>query len=45
MKPAFFETAKKLKEDNFPAVLAAVEATQNVDLAKREGVKGYPTRE
>ena len=43
MKPAFFATAKKLKEENFPTVLAAIDATQAKDIAKREGVTGYPT--
>jgi len=43
MKQAFFEAAKKLKEDNFPAVFAAVDGTQNAALAKRENVDGYPT--
>lgn len=43
LKPAFFATAKKLKEENYPTVLAAVDATQAKDIAKREGVNGYPT--
>jgi len=43
MKPAYMETAKKLKDDNFPGVLAAVEATKERTIAQREGTKGYPT--
>ena len=44
MKDAYFETARQLKADNFPVVLAAVDATQNLELAKKENVGGYPTR-
>lgn len=43
MKPAFLELATKLKAEESPVVVAAVEATTNRDLAKRELVKAYPT--
>ncbi|XP_065666503.1 protein disulfide-isomerase A4-like isoform X2 [Hydra vulgaris] len=43
MKPAFMQAANTLKEENFPGVLAAVDATKAVELANKEGVKAYPT--
>nr|XP_047136402.1 probable protein disulfide-isomerase A4 isoform X1 [Hydra vulgaris] len=43
MKPAFMQAANTLKKENFPGVLAAVDATKAVELANKEGVKAYPT--
>lgn len=43
MKPAFTELATKLKNEGSPVVIAAVEATTNRELGKRELVKAYPT--
>lgn len=43
MKPAYMQVAKHFKEENFPGVLAAVDATKERELVKREGVTGYPT--
>ena len=43
MKPAYAETAKRLKEQKFPGVLAAIDATKNNEISLKEGVKGYPT--
>ena len=44
MKPAYVEAAKLLKDDHFPAVLAAIDATKARNISKEENVKGYPTR-
>ena len=44
MKQAYQDAAFALKHENFPGRLAAMDATQNKELSKAEGVKGYPTR-
>ena len=43
MKPEYMQAANSLKEENFPGVLAAVDATKATELSNKEGVKGYPT--
>merc|ERR1719427_86991 len=43
MKQAYTDAAFALKQEEFPGLLAAVDATQAKELAKGEGVKGYPT--
>lgn len=43
MKAAYMESAKLLKEDHYPGILAAIDATLARDIAKEEGVQGYPT--
>ncbi|XP_071942391.1 protein disulfide-isomerase A5-like [Antedon mediterranea] len=43
MKPEYADAAAELKEQEIEATLAAVDATKEPKVAKRFGVKGYPT--
>ncbi|XP_023938732.2 protein disulfide-isomerase A5 [Bicyclus anynana] len=43
IKPEFEKAAAKIKEQKINALLAAVDATKEPELASRFGVKGYPT--
>lgn len=43
MKPAYMEAASLLKEQEVGGVLAAVDATKEVELGKKYNVNGYPT--
>lgn len=43
MKPAYAEAAKVLKERNIEGKFAAVDCTQESELATKYDVKGFPT--
>ncbi|XP_064481351.1 protein disulfide-isomerase A5-like [Ornithodoros turicata] len=43
MKPEYVEAAAKLKADNIPGVLAAVDATTEKTVAEKFKITGYPT--
>ena len=43
MKPDYTEAAQALKDQEIPAVLAAVDATKHRKLADTYGIKGFPT--
>ena len=45
MKQAYVDAAFALKQEEFPGLLAAIDATKAKELAKGEDVKGYPTCE
>lgn len=44
MKPAYAEAAKLAKEKGLVGKFAAVDCTQETELATKYGVKGFPTR-
>ncbi|XP_052805194.1 protein disulfide-isomerase A5-like [Mya arenaria] len=43
MKPAYSEAATKLKEEGFPGVIAAVDATVDNAVSSKYEVRGFPT--
>ena len=43
MKPDYTEAAQIIKEQDIPAVLAAVDATKHRKVAEEYKIKGFPT--
>lgn len=43
MKPDYEKAAEELMQEGQTGVLAAVDATQEADLAKQFDIKGFPT--